>query len=118
MRNFRNYQVWKKAHQFSIDIYKVTKQFPKEEMFGLISQLRRASLSIPTNIVEGTGRNSEKEFANFLNIAAGSAAEVEYLIEFSRDIGYIEEEQFKILNITIVEIRKMLNVLHSKVKVS
>lgn len=64
MRNFRNYQVWKKTHQVSIEIYKVTKQFPKEEMFGLISQLRRAALSIPTNIVEGTGRYSEKEFAN------------------------------------------------------
>lgn len=86
MRNFRNYEVWKKAHQFTLVVYKVTKKFPKEEMFGLTSQLRRASLSIPTNIAEGTARNSEKEFAHFLNIASRSASGVEYLIEFSKDI--------------------------------
>ena len=116
MRNFRNYEVWNKSHQFTLLIYKVTKKFPKEEMFGLISQLRRASLSIPTNISEGTARNSEKEFAYFLNIAAGSASEVEYLIEFSRDIEYIDKEIFVKLNAKIVEIRKMLNSLYSKIK--
>lgn len=116
MRNFRNYQVWNKSHQFGLKIYKVTKGFPKEEVFGFISQIRRASLSIPNNIAEGTGRSSEKEFAHFLNMASGSAAEVEYLIEFSKDIKYINQEQFKEFNEGIVEIRKMLNSLHKKVK--
>lgn len=113
MRNFRNYEVWKKAHQFTLVVYRITKKFSKEEMFGLTSQLRRASLSIPTNISEGTARSSEKEFAYFLNIASGSASEVEYLVEFSK---YINKEEFKTLSSGIIEIRKMLNALHSKVK--
>jgi len=78
--------------------------------------LRRASLSIPTNIAEGAGRSSQKEFAHFLNIASGSAAEVEYLIEFSRDINYIDVENFEELSKAIIEVRKMLNSLHQKVK--
>ncbi len=116
MRNFRKYEVWKKSHHFTIEIYKITKKFPQEEKFGLISQIRRASLSIPTNIAEGTARVSEKEFAHFLNIASGSASEVEYLIEFSKDMEYISIEEYENLNIRIVEIRKMLNSLYKKIK--
>ncbi len=116
MRNFRNYEVWKKSHQFTLLLYKITQKFPKEEVFGLTSQLRRASLSIPTNIAEGKARNSEKEFSHFLNIASGSAAEVEYLIEFSKDVKYIDDDEFLKLNSKIVEVRKMLNALHSKIK--
>lgn len=116
MRNFRNYEVWKKSHQFTLIVYNISQKFPKEEMFGLTSQLRRACLSIPTNIAEGTARNSEKEFAYFLNIASGSASEVEYLIEFSKDIEYIDKEEFSKLNSGIVEVRKMLNSLYAKIK--
>ena len=65
MKGFRNLHVWTKSHQLTLDIYKATQQFPKEELFGLVSQLRRASASIPTNIAEGSGRKSEKEFIQF-----------------------------------------------------
>lgn len=77
MRDFRKYEVWQISHQFCLEIYSITRLFPKEELYGLTSQIRRAALSIPTNISEGCGRNSEAEFAHFLNIALGSAHETE-----------------------------------------
>ena len=107
MRNYKNLEVWKKSHQLALKIYEVTKMFPSEEKFGIISQLRRASLSIPTNLVEGASRNSEKEFAYFINIASGSVAEVEYLLEFSKSIGYLSLEDFNILNGEVIVVRKM-----------
>ncbi len=116
MRNYRNLDVWKKSHQLALKVYDVTKLFPSEEKFGIISQLRRASLSIPTNIVEGASRNSEKEFAYFINIASGSSAEVEYLLEFSKSIAYLSIEDFDILNREVIIIRKMLNSLYQKLK--
>ena len=116
MRNYKNLEVWKKSHQLALKIYEVTKMFPSEEKFGIISQLRRASLSIPTNLVEGASRNSEKEFAYFINIASGSAAEVEYLLEFSKSIGYLSLEDFNILNGEVIVVRKMLNSLYQKLK--
>ena len=118
MRDFRKYDVWKKAHYFAIAIYQVSKSFPKTEQFGITSQIRRASLSIPTNIVEGCSRNSEKEFAHFLSISAGSAAEVEYLLEFSKEIDLLPKPEFDKLNTLIVEVRKMLNSLHRTIKQS
>ena len=78
MRDYKKYTVWQKSHQFVLDIYKVTKLFPKEELFGLTSQMRRSSSSIPTNIVEGAGRKGDKDFCRFLYIAFGSANEIEY----------------------------------------
>lgn len=116
MRDFRKYEVWKKAHYFAIDVYKESKSFPKSEQFGITSQLRRAALSIPTNIVEGCSRSSEKEFAHFINISSGSAAEVEYLIEFSKEIELLNQEEYQKLNSSIIEIRKMLNSLHRTLK--
>ncbi len=92
MSNYENLEVWKKSHDFALNIYKMTTNFPNEERYGIISQLRRASLSIPTNIVEGKGCSSNKKLSNFLDIARGSAQEVEYLLLFSKDIGYIDEE--------------------------
>ena len=77
MRDFHNYKVWQRGHLFALNVYKQTKSFPKEELFGMTSQLRRASSSIPINIAEGCGRRSDAEFAYFLNISAGSASEVE-----------------------------------------
>ncbi|SNR17034.1 four helix bundle protein [Tenacibaculum jejuense] len=116
MRNYKNLEVWKKSHQLALKIYEVTKIFPSEEKFGIISQLRRASLSIPTNLVEGASRNSEKEFAYFINIASGSSAEVEYLLEFSKSIAYLSVEDFDILSKEVIIIRKMLNSLYQKLK--
>ena len=116
MRDYRKYRVWEKGHEFAIQVYQVTKQYPKDELYGLTSQLRRAALSIPTNIAEGSARNSEKEFAQFLNISSGSASECEYLLEFSNAMNYLNEENHKKLNLKIIEIRKMLNSLYTKVK--
>ena len=111
MKGFRNLKVWIKSHQLTLDIYKSTQQFPKEELFGLVSQLRRASTSIPTNIAEGSGRKSEKEFIQFLSIALGSANEVDYLIELSKDLGFISQEVWTQLDQEINEIQTMLFVL-------
>ena len=111
MKGFRNLHVWIKSHQLTLDIYKSTQQFPKEELFGLVSQLRRASTSIPTNIAEGSGRKSEKEFIQFLSIALGSANEVDYLIELSKDLGFISQEVWTQLDQEINEIQSMLFVL-------
>ena len=79
MKDFRNLQVWEKAHKLTLSLYRATQSFPKEEVYGITSQLRRASSSIPTNIAEGCGRGSDAELGRFLQIAMGSASEVEYL---------------------------------------
>ena len=97
MRDFKKYDIWQLSHTFTLRIYSNTSLFPKDELYGITSQIRRASSSIPTNISEGCGRNSDKEFNQFLNIALGSASETEYLIILSRDLNYIDTETFEIL---------------------
>lgn len=94
-KGFRRLEVVKEAHVLVKRIYEVTKGFPRDELFGLISQLRRASISIPTNIIEGQARASKKEFLNFLNIANGSLVEVEYLLGLSMDLGYLKKEDYE-----------------------
>ncbi|WP_010522997.1 four helix bundle protein [Aquimarina agarivorans] len=116
MRDYKKYNVWEQSHKLTLDVYRVTKKFPKEEVYGLTSQLRRAMLSVPTNISEGAGRHSDKEFANFLNIASGSAAESNYLLEVSKDLNYITKEEFEKLDAVLISIRKMLNSLQSKIR--
>lgn len=108
MRDFKELKVWEKAHLLCLDIYKVTNAYPSEEKFGLISQLRRASSSVPTNISEGCGYQTQKEFARFLRISSGSISEVEYLILLSRDLNFINEENFKRLTAECTSIRKMI----------
>ena len=96
---WKNLEIWKLADSLAFLIYKLTKQFPKEEMFGITSQLRRSSLSIPTNIVEGYSRRGDKELTHFINISLGSLAEVKYLVYFSQRLDYIKtSEKEKILN--------------------
>lgn len=111
MRDFHKYQVWQRSHRFAIDVYKQTKCFPKEELFGMTSQLRRASTSIPINIAEGCGRKSAAEFAYFLNIAAGSASEVEEELRLSCDLGFMKETITAILEKEVREIKAMLGKL-------
>lgn len=106
MKDFRNLNVWEKAHQFVLGIYSVTEGFPKDELYGLTSQVRRAAVSIPTNIVEGSSRRSEKDFARFLQIGVGSASETEYLLILCYDLK--REEKFKVLSDQAITIRKML----------
>ncbi len=108
MQDYRSLKVWEKAHQLVLDVYKATNNFPKEELFGLVSQIRRASVSIPTNIAEGTSRKSKKDFIRFLEIAFGSAKEVEYELFLSNDLKYFQTEVFTKLDNQIKEIKKML----------
>jgi len=92
MKDFRNLKVWEKAHQLTLKIYKVTEEFPREELYGLTSQIRRACISIPTNIAEGCVRSSDADFSRFLYIAVGSTSELEYLILLSMDLKIIKSE--------------------------
>jgi four helix bundle protein len=116
MRDFKKLAVWEKAHRFVLEIYNVTKKFPKDELFGIVSQIRRSSVSIPNNIAEGCGRNSKNEMFNFFNISMGSSAECEYLLLLSLDLGYLNSTQYKILNDKLIEVRKMLNTYMRKIK--
>ena len=93
MQDFRKLQVWEKSHNLTLRIYKLTSKFPREEIYGLTSQMRRADASIPTNIAEGCGRESAADFARFLQIASGSASETEYLILLAHDLKYFTADQ-------------------------
>ncbi|WP_298548494.1 four helix bundle protein [uncultured Aquimarina sp.] len=108
MRDFKELKVWEKSHKLCLLIYDATKEFPNEEKFGIISQIRRASSSVPTNISEGCGHDSSKEFARYLRIASGSISEVEYLLILSKDLYYINEKQASDLLSQTIQIRKML----------
>ncbi len=114
MRDYKKFLVWEKSHQLTLDIYQNTNSFPKEEQFGLISQMKRSSSSVPTNIAEGCGRNSDKDFCRFLYIAFGSANELEYQILLSTDLKFIELEKAQKLLLQIEEVKKMLNGLIKK----
>jgi four helix bundle protein len=108
MKDFRGLAVWKQAHLLVLNIYRVTEAFPKQELFGLTSQIRRAAASIPTNIAEGCGRDGDAELGRFLNIAKGSTSEVEYLLQLARDLNYIEPKAEERLTLQTIEVRKML----------
>jgi four helix bundle protein len=105
---FRDLKVWHKAHGLVLDIYRITKTFPVEEKYGLVSQIRRSATSIPTNIVEGFNRKSKKDYAHFINIANGSLEETKYHILLSRDLGYLAENDFNAMGNGCDEIGKML----------
>lgn len=108
MRIFQELIVWQKSHQLTLKIYTVSRSFPKEEVYGLISQIRRSCSSIATNIAEGCGRNSNAEMKRFLVISTGSASELEYQLLLARDLDYITEPVFQELHQQVIEIRKML----------
>ena len=108
MRDFKLLKVWQKAHQLTLSVYKETAAFPQAELYGLVSQMRRSSASIPTNIAEGCGRYSKTEFARFLVIAAGSASELEYQLILARDLNFLDASLYKDLENDVIEIKKML----------
>lgn len=116
MKDFKNLQVWEKSHFLTLSIYEVTKSFPKEELFGLTSQIRRAAASMPTNIAEGCGRSTDPDFARFLQIAFGSACEVEYQLILARDLEYVEEGVFSKVTDELITVKKMLASLISKIR--
>ena len=116
MQDFRKLQVWEKSHDLTLRIYEVTSQFPREEMYGLTSQIRRACASIPANIAEGCGRNSSTDSARFLQIATGSASETEYLILLAHDLKYLNPSQYAELTDAIIRVKKMLTSLLKKLR--
>jgi four helix bundle protein len=116
MKDFRSLIVWQKSHVFTLKVYALTSSFPKDELFGLTSQLRRASSSIPINIAEGCGRGSNLDFARFLQISLGSASESEYLILLCLELKYFPQKIEGDLLFEIQEIKKMLTSLIIKIK--
>jgi four helix bundle protein len=100
--------IWRKAHSLVLKIYGVTGPFPKGEIYGLVSQLRRAAASVPTNIAEGCGRGTDTELARFLEIAAGSASELEYLLLLAGDLKLIQGELCGSLTAEVIEVKRML----------
>jgi four helix bundle protein len=115
-RDFRRYAVYHKAHQLVLEVYRRSEAFPDRERFGVVSQLRRAALSIPTNLAEGAGRTSDAEFARFVDIALGSGSEVEYLLVLSGDLGYLSIEDGAQLNAQTIEVKKMLHALARRLR--
>ena len=114
MRDFRQLKVWEKSHRLCLAVYKATAAFPQQELFGLTSQLRRASVSIPANIAEGCGRSGEPELARFLRIALGSASELEYHIILSTDLCYLDKSASQQLFKQVTEVKRMLTSLIQK----
>ncbi|MEZ5053688.1 MAG: four helix bundle protein [Chitinophagales bacterium] len=112
--DFKKLNVWMKSMDLSVLIYNITIQFPKEEFYALVSQLKRSAVSIPSNIAEGSGRNSDKEFIQFLSIAYGSSCELDTQIELSKRLNFISEETYSIITTEIIEIQKMIFKLKSK----
>jgi four helix bundle protein len=115
MQRFTELKVWQRSHALVLQVYRLTKSFPPDERFGLTSQLRRAALSVPTNIAEGSKRQTNAEYARFPNIAEGSLAETEYLLMVSCDLHYLSSEVARPALIEADEIGKMLHGLRSKV---
>jgi len=116
VQNFRNLKVWQKAHTLTLDVYKTSKSFSREEMYGLTSQVRRASVSIAANIAEGACRNGDVDFARFLQMAAGSASEVEYHLLLASDLEFLETVDYKRLSDEVVEVKRMLATLMHKLR--
>lgn len=116
MRDYKKYDIWKLSHLLTLEVYKITESFPKEEIFGLTSQIRRASSSIGINIVEGCGRGSDEDFKRFLRNASGSAFEVEYILLLSKDLNYISEEQSLELSPKVEELKMKISKLILKIE--
>lgn len=116
MKDFRDLKVWQKSHQLTLAIYKITTIFPKEELYGLTSQIRRACASIPANIAEGCGNSTDAELARFLQIATGSASELEYHLLLTHDLGFLDSSHYLKLNSEVTEIKRMLTSFIQKLK--
>jgi len=116
VQRFTELKVWQRSHALLLRVYRLTGTFPSDERFGVVAQLRRAMLSVPTNIAEGSKRQSRQEYARFLNVAEGSLAEAEYLLMVSRDLGYLAPEAVGGILGEISEVARMLNNLRVKVE--
>ena|ERR1700756_501943 len=117
MRNYRDLQTWDKAHKLTLDLYKISQRFPKEEVYGLTSQLRRAASSIGANLAEGCGRQTNSEFARFIKISMGSASELDYHLLLAHDLGFLDKATYQYVSKSVVEVRKMLASLLTTVEI-
>lgn len=108
MKDFKTLEVWKKSHDLALGVYKLTANFPKGELYGLTSQLRRAGTSIPANIAEGCGRLGDAELARFFQIAMGSASELEYHLMLAKDLGFMKESDYQDLSEEAIVVKKMI----------
>ncbi len=111
LKNYRDLKVWQKSYRLCLDLYKITKKFPKEERYGLTSQIRRAAVSIPSNIAEGYGRKTTADYLRFLYIAYGSIGELETQLLFSGDLNYVNQENLKALKDGTEEVERMLKAM-------
>ena len=116
MRDFKDFKVWEKSHGLTLVVYKATAAFPKEELYGLTSQIRRACASIPANIAEGCGRSGNAELARFLQIAMGSASELEYHLLLAHDLEFLDDSDYNHLSTRTIEVKRMLTSLLQKVR--
>ena len=116
MKDFRKLQVWEKSHQLALAIYRITKDFPKSELYGLTSQIRRSAISIPSNIAEGSGRGSDADLRRMLQIAFGSASELEYQLLLANELEFVNEASYQKLDNQVTEIKRMLSSLMKKLK--
>ncbi len=117
MKSYKELIVWQKAYELSLLLYKATNSFPREEVFGLTSQMRRASVSIISNIAEGNARG-RKEYIQFLVIAFGSGAELESQLQLSKDLGLLKEKDYITMNELLTEVMKMLNAIIQKLRIN
>jgi four helix bundle protein len=108
VKNFRDVKVWNKSHDLALAVYRATAKFPAEERFGLTSQMRRSSTSIPTNVAEGCGRDGDRELTRFLQMAMGSASELEYQIMLAHDLNLLGAEAHETLTQQVTEVKRML----------
>ena len=115
MKDFRDLRVWNEAPQVTLAIYRATAHFPREELYGLTSQMRRCSVSIGANIAEGCGKRGNNEFQRFLVIASGSASELDYELLLAHDLSYLDQEAYRSLHENLSRLRKMLSALLQKV---
>jgi four helix bundle protein len=116
MRDFRELKVWERSHKLTLEVYKATARFPKDELYGLTSQIRRACASVPANIAEGCGRSGVPELGRFFNIAMGSASELEYHLLLARDLGFVSLDTYEELASLVTEVKRMLAAYLMKVR--
>jgi four helix bundle protein len=114
MKDFRQLSVWQKSHELTLAIYKLTRPFPREEMYGLTAQIRRACSSTPANIAEGCGKDGDAELARYCGIARGSASELEYHLLLARDLKLLQADNYAQISERVVELKRMLTGLIQK----
>lgn len=116
MQDFRRLTVWAKSHQQTLRVYAATGRFPREELYGLVSHMRRAASSIPMNLAEGCGRGTDPDFARFVQIAMGSACELEYQLILANDLGYLQPDEYPEFDADIQGVKRMLASLLARLR--